>query len=155
MEAMIRKRVYILACIFLYCCKNPDKRFIHDFIVFEGDIREKNGGFKPTAEQIDKAGSRLFDYLEKKTKDKETIFIQSLYGKVPLQNQLKYYQRRYFGQNSLDGNQIVKIEFVFVRCGGQDQWKKIDYTNEDQGCWWSVQYNLKSNKIYDLNLRTE
>jgi hypothetical protein len=79
--------------------------------------------------------------------------MEALDGNVPLQDQLKYYKRRYFGRTSIEGEQIIKIEFVFVRCGGQDEWKKIEYTNDKtKDCWMSVQYSIDHDQIYDLKL---
>jgi len=79
--------------------------------------------------------------------------VNSLDGMVPLQDQLKHYKRRYFGRSSIEGEKVIKIEFVFVRCGGQDEWKKIEYTNDNtKDCWWSVQYNIDRDEIYDLQL---
>ena len=153
LTVMLKQTIYILAILLLICCNNSARRFTQDFIVFESDTRDKDIGFKPTTSQIDEAEKKLHEYLKAKTKTNETIFINSLDGKVPLQNQLKYYKRRYFGRTSIEGEQIIKIEFVFVRCGGQDEWKKVDYTNDNtKECWWSVQYNVDQDQIYDLKL---
>lgn len=58
-----------------------------------------------------------------------------------------------FGRISVNGEHIIKIEFVFVRCGGQGEWEKIAYTNDEtKGCWWSVLYNLDRDQIDDLTL---
>jgi|SRR5690554_7431538 len=153
---MLRQTIYILAILLLTCCNNTGVILTQDFIVLKSDTSDKNIGFKPTTNQIDKAEKKLVDFLESKTKNNETIYINSLDEKVPLQDQLKYYKRRYFGRTSIEGEKIIKIEFVFVRCGGQGEWKKIEYINEEtKGCWWSVQYNIDNNQIYDLNLKTE
>lgn len=81
------------------------------------------------------------------------IYVNSLDGKVPLQDQLKCYKRRYFGRTSIEGEKIIKIEFIFVRCGGQNEWKQIEYTNDKtKDCWWSVQYSIDYDQIYDLKL---
>jgi hypothetical protein len=156
LAVMLRQTIYILTILFLTSCNDSERKHTQDFVVFESDTRDKDIGFKPTTSQIDEAEQKLLDYLEMKTKTNQTIFVNSLDGKVPLQDQLKYYKRRYFGRTSIEGDHIIKIEFVLVRCGGQDEWKKIGYTNEEiKGCWWSVQYNMDTNQIYDLNLRTE
>jgi hypothetical protein len=150
---MLKQTIFILTILFLTCCNNTQRRYFQDFVVFESDTRAKDIGFKPTTIQIDKAESKLLDYLETKTKTNQTIYINSLDGKVPLQNQLKYYKRRYFGRTSIEGEKIIKIEFVFVRCGGHDDWKKIEYTNnKTKDCWWSVQYNIDHDQIYELKL---
>ena len=150
---MLRIIIYLWTILLLSCCTNTDKRFIQDFIVFEKDTRVKEIGFKPTKSQIDKAESKLFDYLETRMKNNETIYINSLDEKVPLQDQLKYYKRRYFGLTNSAGEQIIKMELVFVRCGGQDEWKKIEYTSYNtKDCWWSVNYNIKQDQITDLQL---
>lgn len=92
-------------------------------------------------------------YLDNLTKNNKTILVNSLDKKVPLQEQLRYYKRRYFGRTNIEGEKVNKIEFVFVRCGGQDEWKKVNYTNEKtKDCWLSVQYNIDNDSIYDLNL---
>jgi|SRR5690554_48071 len=151
LAVMLRQTIYILTILFLTCCNNTERRVTQDFIVFESNTRDKDVGFKPTTNQIDKAESKLVDYLETKTKNNETIYVNSLDGKVPLQDQLKYYKRRYFGWTSIEGEQIIKIEFVFVRCGGQDEWKNLEYTNDKtKDCWWSVQYSIDHDQIYDL-----
>jgi len=150
---MVRQAIYILTILFLTCCSNTERNFAQDFIVFESNAYGKDGGFTPTITQIDKANLKLLNYLDTKTKNKETIYINSLDGKVPLQDQLKYYKRRYFGRTTIEGEQIIRIEFVFVRCGGQEEWKKIDYTkDETKDCWWSVLYNIDHNQVYDLKL---
>ena len=154
---MFRHIIYILTILLLTSCNNLEKKFTQDFVVFESDTRDKDIGFKPTTAQIEKAELKLLDYLNLKTKADQTILINSLIdGKVPLQDQLKYYKRRYFGRTSIEGDKIIKIEFVFVRCGGHEEWKKIEYTNDKtKGCWWSVQYNIEHDQIYDLTLLTE
>ncbi|MDI9868954.1 hypothetical protein [Flectobacillus roseus] len=145
-----------MTILFLTSCDNGDRQFSQDFVVFESGTRDKNTGFKPTTIQIDKADAKLVEYLEAKTKNNEAIYVNSLDGNVPLQDQLKYYKRRYFGRISIEGEQIMKIEFVFVRCGGQDEWKQIEYTNDKtKECWWSVQYSIDHNEIYDLKLLSE
>ena len=150
---MLRQIMYILVITFLTGCNNSGKRFAPDFIVFENDTCATDIGFKPTASQIDSAESKLVEYLVTKTKNNETIYVNSLEGKVPLQEQLKYYKRRYFGRTSIEGGRLIKIEFVFVRCGGQDEWKKMDYTNDKtKECWWCVEYSIGRNQIYSLNL---
>lgn len=153
LAVMLRQTIYILTILLLTCCNNAERRFNQDFVVFESDTRDKDIGFKPTTNQINKAESKLTDYLESKTKNNETIYVNSLDGKVPLQDQLKYYKRRYFGRTSIEGEKIMKIEFVFVRCGGHDEWKQIEYTNDKtKDCWWSVQYSIDYDQIYDLKL---
>jgi hypothetical protein len=120
-------------------------------VVFESDTRGKTIGFKPTSDQIDQAESRLFDYLETQTELNQTIYIYTLGDKEPLQDRLKFYKRRYFGAINNEGEKIITIEFVFVRCGGHEEWKKIGYTNhKTKSCWWSVKYSLKYDRIYDL-----
>lgn len=150
---MLRQTVYILTILFLTCCKNTERTFTQDFVVFESDTRDKDVGFKLTTDQIDKAESKLLDYLEAETKSNQTIYVNSLDGKVSLQDQLKYYKRRYFGRTNIEGEKNIKIEFVFVRCGGQDEWKQIEYANDKtRDCWWSVQYSIDHDQIYDLKL---
>ena len=150
---MLRQTIYILTILFLTSCSDSERKHTQDFVVYESDTRDKDIGFKPTTSQIDDAEQKLIDYLQTKTKTNQTIFVNSLDGKVPLQEQLKYYKRRYFGRTSIEGEKIIKIEFVFVRCGGQDEWKKVDYTNDNtKDCWWSVQYSVDHDQIYDLKL---
>ncbi|PBQ33236.1 hypothetical protein CNR22_16130 [Sphingobacteriaceae bacterium] len=108
---------------------------------------------KPSTRQIEKAEQRLLEYLDAKTADNQKIYTTSLDKKVPLQDQLKWYKRRYFGRTSIEGDKIIKIEFVAVRCGGHDEWKKVEFTNDDtKDCWWSVQYDIDNDQIYDLKL---
>ncbi|QGW27508.1 hypothetical protein [Phnomibacter ginsenosidimutans] len=153
LAVMLRQTIYILTILFLMSCNDSERRHTQAFVVYESDTRDKDIGFKPTTTQIDDAEKKLLDYLETKTKTNQTIFVNSLDGKVPLQDQLKYYKRRYFGRTSIEGEKIIKIEFVFVRCGGQDEWKKVDYTNDNtKDCWWSVQYSVDHDQIYDLKL---
>jgi len=143
---MLRNIHYILTILLLTCCTNTERKFAQDFIII-------NEGFTPTINQIDKANSKLLNYLETKTKNGETIYINSLDGKVSLQDQLKYYKRRYIGKKTTEGEQIIRIEFVFVRCGGQDEWKKIQYTKDGaKDCWWSVLYNADRDEVYSLTL---
>ncbi|MCH5717124.1 hypothetical protein [Niabella hibiscisoli] len=139
--------------LFLTSCNDSERKHTQDFVVFESNTCDKYIGFKPTTSQTDEAEQKLLDYLETRTKTNQTIFVNSLDGKVPLQEQLKYYKRRYFGMTSIEGEKIIKIEFVSVRCGGQDEWRKIEYTSDKtKECWWSVQYSIDNNQIYDLRL---
>jgi hypothetical protein len=148
---VLRNVFYISAFFYLTSCNNTERNFDQKFIVYKSDTRTKDIGFKPTTNQINKANTKLLNYLDTKSKNNQTVFKNSLEGKVPLQNQLKYYKRRYFGQINIGGEQIIKIEFVFVRCGGQDEWKKIEYTNvQTKDCWWSVIYNIDKDQILDL-----
>ncbi len=150
---MLRTTLYILTIFIFGSCNNIDRTKIQDFVVFENDSREKDICFKPTNIQIEKAEKSLFMYLDNLTKNNKTILVNSLDKKVPLQKQLWYYKRRYFGRTNIEGEKVNKIEFVFVRCGGQDEWKKVNYTNEKtKDCWLSVQYNIDNDSIYDLNL---
>jgi hypothetical protein len=150
---MLRQTIYILTILFLASCNDSERTLNQEFIVFDRDTRDKDIGFKPTTSQIDVAEQKLLHYLETKTKTNQTIYINSFDGKVPLQEQLKYYKRRYFGRTSIEGEKIIKIEFVFVRCGGRDEWKKMDYTNDNtKDCCWSVQYNVDHEQIYALKL---
>lgn len=126
---------------------------MQEFVVFEADTRDKDIAFKPTKKQIDKAESKLIEYLVTKEKNNQTVFASSLNGKAPLQDLLKYYKRRYSGRTSIEGEKILKIEFIFVRCGGQNDWKEIEYTSDrTKECWWSVQYSIDRDLIYGLNL---
>ncbi len=137
--------------LFLSCSDSKTDR--PDSVTFDNDPREKDISFRPTTGQIEKAEQKLLEYLNAKTSDNQTIFVNSLDIKVPLQDQLKYYKRRYFARTSIEGDKIMKIEFVFVRCGGTDEWRKIEYTNDDtKDCWWSVQYDIDHDQIYDLKL---
>lgn len=150
---MLRQTFFILAILLLTCCNNTEGRFMQEFVVFEADNRDKDIAFKPTKKQIDKAESKLIEYLVTKEKNNQTIYTSSLNGKTPLQDQLKYYKRRYSGRTSVEGEKILKIEFVFVRCGGQNDWKEIEYTSDStKECWWSVQYSIDRDLIFGLNL---
>jgi hypothetical protein len=150
---MLRQTIYILIILFLTSCNHSERKYYQDFIVFESDTNGREIRFKPTISQIDEAEQKLLDYLETKTKNTQTIFVNSLDEKIPLQDHLKYYKRRYFGLTSIKGEKTIKIEFVFVRCGGQDEWKNVDYTNDiTKDCWWSVQYSIDRDQIYDLKL---
>jgi hypothetical protein len=120
-------------------------------IIFESHPNEKDPAFKPTNAQIDKAENKLKAYLLEKTKSNETIYENVFSEKIPLEERLKFYNRRYFGRVNIEDEQVILIEFVFVRCGGSEEWKKIEYAREDnKECWWSVQYNIDRDEIYDL-----
>ena len=151
---MLKQTLFILTLLTLAACNNSPYR--QDFVVFEQDTRESknNNGFKPTSTQIDKAEQSILSYLTEKTKNNQTILIGSLDGEVPLKEQLKYYKRRYFGQTNILGEKTIKIEFVFVRCGGQDEWKNIEYTsNKTNGCWWTALYSIEKDCICQLKLQ--
>jgi len=151
---MFRYLLGLLIILHLTACDYANRRFIQDSIVFERDTRLPNIGFKPTPEEIQKAESAFFDFLDAKTSNNETIYETHLDEQVPLQEMLRYYKRRYFGLMSVIGEKVIKIEFVFVRCSGQGEWKNIEYTNEQtKDCWWSVQYSIDSEQIYELKLQ--
>ena len=134
-------------------CKSSIRKKVPEIVVYERNTRKEEIGFKPRTTQIDSAELRLLEYLDSKAKVDQTVFVNSLGVKVPLQDQLKYYKRRYFGGINNNGERILLIEFVFVRCGEQNEWKKINYTNDQtKGCWWSVKYSSDRNEIFDLQL---
>ena len=149
---MFRQTLYILTIgLFLSCSDLKTGR--PDSVTFDTDPREKDISFTPTNGQIENAEDKLINYLTSKTAENQTIFITKLGEKIPLQDELKYYKRRYFGRTSIEGDKIIKIEFVAVRCGGHDEWKKVEYANEiTKDCWWSVQYDIDNDQIYDLKL---
>lgn len=149
---MLRQLFYILTIGLFISCSNPTTESL-EFIAFADDPREKDICFKPTSGQIERAEKKLVDYLNSKTENNQTIFVYRLDEKIPLQDYLHYYKRRYFGRTNIEGIKIIKIEFVFVRCGGREEWKQIEYTtNDTRECWWSVQYDLDNDQIFDLNL---
>jgi hypothetical protein len=153
---MLNKTIYILTILLLTSCNGNERGFLQDFVVFYSDTRLQEIGFRPTMFQIKKAESKLLDYLKTKTKNNETIYVNSLDGRIPLQDKLRYYKRRYFGRTSNAGEQIIKIEFVFVRCGGHDEWKQITYTSDKtKACWRSVEYNIDKKEIFNLNLKNQ
>jgi hypothetical protein len=149
----MRKQLFILLILALSMSCSNSKTSRPDYIIFDADPLEKDLAFRPSVEQIDQAEAKLMEYLEEKTKDNQTIYISALDGDEPLQDQLKHYKRRYFGRTSIEGDKIIKIQFVFVRCAGGDDWKKPEYANEQtKDCGFSVQYNIDNEQIYDLQL---
>lgn len=149
---MQNQTTFIMMALFLMCCNTSEMRYHKDFVVFENDTRNVYMGFKPSCEQIEKADMKFLEYLESRTKNNSTVLINSIDGMVPLQEQLKYYKRRYFGLINNGGERVIKVEFVFARCGGNDEWKKLEYTNiGTKECWWSVLYNIGQDRITDLN----
>lgn len=149
---MLRESLYIFTIGLLLSCNDSTTSRL-DTIIFDNDPKEKDISFTPTIVQIEKAETKLLEYLAAKTVDNQTIYVTNFEEKIPLQNELKYYKRRYFGRTSIEGDKIIKIEFVFVRCGGHDDWKKVGYANETtKECWWSVQYDIDNDQIYDLKL---
>lgn len=64
------------------CCYNSERKQTQDIVVFVSDTRDKDTVFKPTTTQIDNAELKLLDYLDIKTKDNQTIFVNILDGKV-------------------------------------------------------------------------
>ncbi len=156
---MLKYIYIILILVTVLSCDSDSRQFFDDGYegyVFESDPNEKDISYVPSNAQINKAENKLREYLENRTKNNETIFENILNEKVPLEQRLKYYKRRYFGRINIENEKIIKIEFVFVRCGGHEDWKKIEYTaGQNKGCWWSVQYNVNSDDIYDLDINHE
>lgn len=149
---MLRQTLYILIIRLLIGCTDS-KTSRPDSVTFDNDPREKDICFIPTSSQIEKAETRLKEYLSTKSEENQTIYVAELDKKIPLQDELKFYKRRYFGRTSIEGDKIIKIEFVFVHCGGHDDWKKVEYANETtKDCWWSVQYDIDNDQIFDLKL---
>jgi hypothetical protein len=149
---MLRQTLSILILALFLSCTDSKTR-PQDFVIFESDPKEKDIPFTPTTGQIEKAETKLVEYLKARTAADQTVYVNQPGQKIPLQNELKYYNRRYFGRTSIEGDRIIKIEFVFVRCGGDDDWKKVEYVNETtKECWWSVQYDIDNDQIYDLEL---
>lgn len=118
---MLKTTLRILTISLLSACNNIDRTKTQDYVVFENDSREKDISFKPTNNDIEKAEKRLFEHLDNLTKNNKTILVNNLDKKIPLQENLRYYKRRYFGKINNQGEQIIEIEFVFIRCGGTDE----------------------------------
>ncbi|OJU74614.1 MAG: hypothetical protein BGO09_04665 [Bacteroidetes bacterium 47-18] len=118
---MLKTTLRILTISLLSACNNIDRTKTQDYVVFENDSREKDISFKPTNNDIEKAEKRLFEHLDNLTKNNKTILVNNLDKKIPLQENLRYYKRRYFGKMNNQGEQIIEIEFVFIRCGGTDE----------------------------------
>lgn len=152
---MMKRLSYIILTLFTIVSCDSSPRQISDSgregFVFKSAPNEKDISFIPTDSQIDRAENKLAEYLMKKTKNHETIYENVFNEKIPLEDRLKYYKRRYFGRINIENEKVIKIEFVFVRCAGNEEWKKIEYTTEkNKECWWTVQYNINSDDIYDL-----
>lgn len=118
---MLKTTLRILTISLLSACNNINRTKTQDYVVFENDSREKDISFKPTNNDIEKAEKRLFEHLDNLTKNNKTILVNNLDKKIPLQENLRYYKRRYFGKMNNQGEQIIEIEFVFIRCGGTDE----------------------------------
>jgi hypothetical protein len=146
--------ISILLFVFLISCEGternhlPDKEFI---VVYESDSRTNLKSFNPSPEEIETFEKGLMSHLTKKTKNGKGITDPVFEKTEPLENRLKYYKRRYFGRINKSGVKIMFVEFVFIRCGGSEEWKNLEYTNSDnQECWWSTEFNLETKKVKRL-----
>lgn len=149
------KYIYTAFALLIFIsCDNSSRQIFKDGyegFVFESDPDEKDISFVPSSSEIESAEDKLMEYLKERTKNNETIFEDVFGEKIPLENRLKYYKRRYFGRKSIENQKIIKIELVFVRCGANEEWKQEKYTKEDnKECWWSVQYSIDNDEIYDF-----
>lgn len=123
-------------------------------IAFEKDPRYQYGSFQPTEKETELFEHALLLDLEKRTESGVGLTRNVLDEIKPLEYSLKWFKRRYFGRIAMNGSRKLYSELVFVRCGGSEEWKMIDYPTEtNSDCWWSAEYNLQTDEIEEINYR--
>ena len=143
----IKKLLFlIIPFLILLSCENEKNE--QDYIVFENNPLEKDIPFKPSNAQIEKLNIKLIDFLNSQEKP---IYINKSGNKTPLIEQLKYYKRRYVGRMNIEGDKIIKVELVLVRCASMCQWKNVIIDKKYKDCIFSVQYRVEDDEIYGLN----
>lgn len=119
---------------------------------FENDSRNEFQSFIPSKDELFKLEIELKRHLEHLTKSDSGLVRNVLNEVHPLEYSLGWFNRRYFGRISTDGERKIFVELVFVRCAGKEKWKRIDYLSElDSICWWSIEYDVAKNKIEIIN----
>ena len=123
-------------------------------VIFKEDINDKDIPFEPTISEVQEAEIAFRDYLTQSKSD--TINFPIKQNRIPNLDRLEYYKRRYFGRVNIEGEKVIKVEYIFNRCiSGEDrdnkEWKNPNYLkNIDSTCWFKFQYNLNKNVIYGL-----
>ena len=103
--------------------------------------------FTPSDKEIYEFETSLRLHLEKLT-SAGNGFERNVFERMhPLEYSLGWFKRRYFGIID-NGTRKIFVELVFVRCGGSEDWEKIDYPSDANfECWWSVEYDIEKNEI--------
>ncbi len=123
-------------------------------VIFDADPNEKDVPFEPSIADVEEVEIAFRDYLKKCNTDTTNYKISQ--KNIPKPDELKYYKRRYFGRENIEGEKVIKVEYIFNRCISpkdrkEENWKNISYIESvDSTCWFSFQCNLDRMEIYGL-----
>lgn len=120
---------------------------------FQEDSRNSIGSFTPSQSELDEFEKSLKKHLEGLTSLGKGFKRNVLEEVHPLEYSLGWFKRRYFGRIDENGNRKIFTEFVFVRCGGSEEWELLDYpSNSNSECWWSAEYDVKDKGIEKITI---
>jgi len=123
-------------------------------VIFKEDPNEKDIPFEPTISDVEEVEIAFRDYLKKSKTDTTNYKISQ--NNIPKPDELKYYKRRYFGRENIEGEKVIKVEYIFNRCmtpkdRNEENWKNIRFIQTvDSMCWFNFQYNMERMEIYGL-----
>lgn len=123
-------------------------------VIFKEDPFDKDVPFEPTVAEVEAVEKEFRAYLQKSKTD--TINYPISQKDIPLEEELSYYKRRCFGRENIEGEKVIKVQYIFNRCispqdRAKEQWKNINYLERvDSTCWFSFQYNMERREIYGL-----
>lgn len=150
----MRNIIFIFILAFWSCESGPPNHIPSDEfqMTFKEDSRDSLESFTPSKKEINDFEIYLKKHLEELTTSGKG-FERNVLDKVhPLEYSLGWFKRRYFGKIDANGNRKLITEFVFVSCGGSEEWKEVDYASDSNSeCWWSVEYDLENNIIEKIN----
>ena len=148
--------IIFILLLFVSCTTiKEDYQFSEEVcVIFKEDPNDKDLPFEPTISDVEEVEIALRDYLIKSKTDRTNYKIRQ--KNIPKPDKLQYYKRRYFGRESIEGEKVIKVEYIFNRCMSpedrdKENWKNIIYLEKvDSMCWFKFQYNMDRKEIYGL-----
>ena len=149
----------MLLIALVYSCsrKEKDTLFSEDVcVIFNEDPLEKDVSYEPTISEVEKVELVFREYLKKSKSD--SINYPIAQKQIPAIGSLKYYKRRYFGRENIEGEIVIKVEYIFNRCMSpqerereRESWKKVNYRSKvHPSCIFSFQCNMERMKVHGL-----
>lgn len=123
-------------------------------VIFKEDPNEKDVPFEPSISEVEEVEIAFRDYLIKSKTDTANYNIRQ--KNIPKLDKLEYYKRRYFGRENIEGEKVIKVEYIFNRCitsknRNEEKWRNVLYIEKvDSMCWFKFQYNMARKEIYGL-----
>ncbi len=109
-------------------------------------IKNQQGRFTPTLEEVEVAEKLLKARLPELNKDKI-----SQYGTCPnIEKKLKKYKRQYFGLMNQSGEKVIWINMLMNHINEASE--EIIIVCDGCSYYWNVKVNITTGEVYDLSI---